>query len=204
MSVTISAIIFDIGNVLIQWDMRLLYRKLFADEEAIDRFILETDLWNWNIEQDRGRDWTVAEEELVEQFPHYEGEIKAFRGRWHEMVPGSISGSVAIKESLQEQGVPLYAITNFAADTFLEAQQRFPFLYEFKDIVVSAQEGLIKPDAAIYRVLLERNGLQAEECLFIDDSAVNIEGARQVGLQTHHFTKPDLLGEDLRTRGFLV
>ncbi len=204
MSHPISAIIFDIGNVLIQWDMRLLYRELFADEEAIERFIVETDLWNWNIEQDRGRDWVVAEDELVGKFPHYESEIKAFRARWHEMVPGEISGSVTIKESLQKQGVPLYAITNFAADTFVEAQQRFPFLYEFKDIVVSAKEGLIKPDAAIYQVLLERNGLRAEECLFIDDSAVNIEGARQVGLQTHHFTKSELLGEDLRTRGFVV
>lgn len=204
MSHPISAIIFDIGNVLIQWDMRLLYRELFADEESIERFIVETDLWNWNIEQDRGRDWVVAEDELVGKFPHYESEIKAFRARWHEMVPGEISGSVTIKESLQKQGVPLYAITNFAADTFVEAQQRFPFLYEFKDIVVSAKEGLIKPDAAIYQVLLERNDLRAEECLFIDDSAVNIEGARQVGLQTHHFTKPELLGEDLRSRGFMV
>ncbi len=204
MSAPISAIIFDIGNVLIQWDMRLLYRKLFSDEEAINRFIDETDLWAWNLEQDRGRDWNTAEEELVARAPHYENEIRAFRSRWHEMVPGPVSGTVAIKESLKEQAVPLYAITNFASDTFIETQQRFPFLYEFEDIIVSGEERLIKPDKAIYNMLLQRNGLRAEECLFIDDSVANIEGARQVGLQTHHFIKPELLGQDLRTRGFPI
>ncbi|HAT86033.1 HAD family hydrolase [Cohaesibacter gelatinilyticus] len=204
MSAPISAIIFDIGNVLIQWDMRLLYRKLFPDEEAINRFIDETDLWAWNLEQDRGRDWNTAEEELVARAPHYENEIRAFRSRWHEMVPGPVSGTVAIKESLKEQAVPLYAITNFASDTFIETQQRFPFLYEFEDIIVSGEERLIKPDKAIYNMLLQRNGLRAEECLFIDDSVANIEGARQVGLQTHHFIKPELLGQDLRTRGFPI
>lgn len=204
MSAPISAIIFDIGNVLIQWDMRLLYRKLFPDEEAINRFIDETDLWAWNLEQDRGRDWNTAEEELVARAPHYEKEIRAFRSRWHEMVPGPVSGTVAIKESLKEQAVPLYAITNFASDTFIETQQRFPFLYEFEDIIVSGEERLIKPDKAIYNMLLQRNGLRAEECLFIDDSVANIEGARQVGLQTHHFIKPELLGQDLRTRGFPI
>lgn len=204
MSAPISAIIFDIGNVLIQWDMRLLYRKLFSDEEAINRFIDETDLWAWNLEQDRGRDWNTAEEELVARAPHYEKEIRAFRSRWHEMVPGPVSGTVAIKESLKEQAVPLYAITNFASDTFIETQQRFPFLYEFEDIIVSGEERLIKPDKAIYNMLLQRNGLRAEECLFIDDNVANIEGARQVGLQTHHFIKPELLGQDLRTRGFPI
>lgn len=204
MSATLSALIFDIGNVLIRWDMRLLYRKILPDDAAIDRFISETGLWDWNIEQDRGRDWASAERDLIAEHPQYETEIRAFRARWHEMVPGPISGTVAIKASLQEQGIPLYALTNFAADTFSEAQERFAFLNDFRDVVVSAEEGLIKPDIAIYERLLERNGLKAETCLFIDDSAANIEGARQVGLQTHHFTSPDLLATDLRSRGFLV
>ncbi|MCV6603298.1 MAG: HAD family phosphatase [Cohaesibacter sp.] len=204
MSGSVSAIIFDIGNVLIEWDMRLLYRKIFNDEAAIDRFITETNLWAWNIEQDRGRSWAEAEHDLIPHYPHYEAEIKAFRARWHDMVSGPISGSVALKAKLHELGVPLYAITNFASDTFREAQERFSFLYEFRDIVVSGAEGLIKPDPAIYQLCLERNDLEANACLFIDDSLNNIKGAQKVGLQTHHFTSPDLLAEDLRRRGFDV
>lgn len=199
---SVSAIIFDIGNVLIEWDMRLLYRKLFANDAAIDAFITDTGLWAWNIEQDRGRDWREAEDFLVADFPHYEREIRAFRARWHEMVPGALEESVAILKTLQKQGVPLYAITNFAADTFLETQERFAFLSDFKDIVVSGREGLVKPDRAIYDLLLQRNTLIAGQCLFIDDSASNIIGAQQVGLQTHHFSSAHALAHDLRERGF--
>lgn len=197
-----SAIVFDVGNVLIKWDMALLYEKLFDDQAAMERFLVETDLLGWNLEQDRGRDWREAEAELIPHFPHYETEIRAFRGRWHEMVPGAIEETIRLKARLKALGVPLYAITNFAADTFAEAQERFPTLKDFIDIVISADEKLVKPDPAIYRVLLDRNNLKAEDCLFIDDSLPNVEGARSVGMMAHHFQGPEGLAHDLRQMGF--
>ena len=197
-------VVFDIGNVLIRWDMRLLYSKIFDDTQAMERFFEETSLTAWNLEQDRGRSWSDAEVELIGQFPHYEEPIRAFRARWHETVPGAIDGTMDLKEKLKAQGVPLYAITNFAADTFAESQERFPPLKDFIDIVISADEKLVKPDPAIYQVLLERNGLVAEDCLFIDDSLPNVEGARSVGMMAHHFSEPELLAQDLRTMGFEV
>lgn len=199
-----SAIVFDIGNVLIHWDMALLYNQIFADQASMNRFLAETDLFGWNLEQDRGRSWQDAEAELIPRFPHYESQIRAFRGRWHEMVPGAIDGTVEIKARLKALDVPLYAITNFAADTFAETQERFPTLKDFIDIVISADEKLVKPDPAIYQVLLERNDLVAETCLFIDDSLPNVEAARSVGMMAHHFQGPDGLGEELRSLGFDV
>lgn len=199
-----SAVVFDIGNVLIRWDMALLYSQIFADQASMERFISETDLFGWNLEQDRGRSWQEAEAELIPHFPHYEAEIRAFRGRWHEMVPGAIEETVQIKAQLKAQGTSLYAITNFAADTFAEAQERFPTLKDFIDIVISADEKLVKPDPAIYQVLLERNGLEAADCLFIDDSLPNVEAARSVGMMAHHFQGPQGLAEELRALGFDV
>lgn len=199
-----SIVIFDIGNVLIKWDMRHVYRSMFDTEEHMERFISETALVDWNVEQDKGRNWREAEDLLIADFPHYEAEIRAFRARWHDMVPGAIEQSVAIKERLEATGAPLYAITNFAADTFAESQERFPVLANFEDVVVSAQVGLIKPDPAIYQLLLDRNGLAASDCIFIDDSLANIATARQLGMHVHHFTAPEDLRRDLQRLGFDV
>lgn len=199
-----SAIVFDVGNVLIQWDMSLLYGKIFDEQAAMEAFLTETDLFGWNLEQDRGRTWQEAEAELIPRFPHYEAQIRAFRDRWHEMVPGAIEETVDLKAQLKSLDVPLYAITNFAADTFAETQERFPTLKDFIDIVISGDEKLVKPDPAIYRVLLERNALKAEDCLFIDDSLPNVEGARSVGMMAHHFKGPEGLRDELRQLGFDV
>lgn len=199
-----SIVIFDIGNVLIKWDMRHVYRSMFDTEEHMERFISETALVDWNVEQDKGRNWREAEDLLIADFPHYEAEIRAFRARWHDMVPGAIEQSVAIKERLEATGAPLYAITNFAADTFAESQERFPVLANFEDVVVSAQVGLIKPDPAIYQLLLDRNGLAASDCIFIDDSLANIATARQLSMHVHHFTAPEDLRRDLQRLGFDV
>jgi 2-haloacid dehalogenase len=117
------------------------------------------------------------------------------------MVPGEVPGSVAILERLREAGVPLYAITNFSSEKFAEAQARFPFLTRFIDVVVSAEEGLLKPDPAIYRRLLDRNGLAASDCLFIDDSEKNVIGARAVGMRAHHFRDAAGLAAALRAEG---
>ena len=199
-----TIVVFDIGNVLLRWDMHYLYESFFPSKEEAQAFIDETGLVDWNLQQDLGRDWHAAEEELIPKFPHYETEIRAFRARWHDTVPGVIPGTVLIKERLEELGVPLYAITNFAADTFAEAQERFPTLKAFRDIVISGDEKIIKPDRAIYDILLERNTLDAADCLFIDDSEKNVEGAKAVGMHAHHFRSPYLLSEDLKRYGFAL
>ena len=199
-----TIVVFDIGNVLIRWDMHFLYESFFPSKEAAQSFIDETGLVDWNLQQDMGRDWNEAEEALIGQFPQYETEIRAFRARWHDTVPGVIAGTVLIKERLEDLGVPLYAITNFASDTFAEAQARFPTLTRFQDIVISGDEQVVKPDAAIYQRLLDRNNLTAADCLFIDDSEKNVEGARAVGMHAHHFQSPYLLSEDLKRLGFAL
>ena len=199
-----TIVVFDIGNVLIRWDMHFLYESFFPDRDAAQAFIDETELEDWNLQQDKGRDWKDAEDELIGRFPHYEQEIRAFRARWHDAVPGVIAGTVLIKERLEELGVPLYAITNFAADTFAEAQARFPTLEAFRDIVISGKEQVIKPDPVIYQRLLERNGLEAADCLFIDDSEKNVIEAQAVGMHGHHFRSPYLLAEDLKRYGFAL
>lgn len=182
-----TIVVFDVGNVLIDWDMRRVYRGLFDTEVAMASFFEETRLMDWNLEQDRGRSWEDAETLLIADFPHYADEIRAFRANWHDMISGEIEGTVALQQALLHADVPLYAITNFALDTFRESQQRFTFLTDFIDIVISGEEGQIKPDAEIYHRLLKRNNLEAADCLFIDDSKANIAGAKAIGMRTHHF-----------------
>ncbi|MGL5362817.1 MAG: HAD family hydrolase, partial [Bosea sp. (in: a-proteobacteria)] len=158
-------VVFDVGNVLLRWDVRLLYRQLFSDEAQMDLFLKTICTPAWNIEQDRGRSWAEGVSLLVSQHPQWEAEIRAFDERWQETVSGSISGSVAVLERLKALGKPVYAITNFSAEKWAESTIRFPFLTTFDGAVVSAHERVVKPDPAIYRVLFERYDLAAEDCI---------------------------------------
>jgi 2-haloacid dehalogenase len=196
-------VVFDVGNVLIRWDPRFLYRKLLPDEAAVEDFLTRICPPAWNLEQDRGRTWESAIAERVAVFPAHAALIRAFSERWHEMVPGEVEGSLGILEGLRARGVPLYAITNFSAEKWAEALARFPFLGGFRDTVVSAHEGLLKPEAAIYERLLERNGLAAADCLFIDDSLANARGAEAVGMRAHHFRDAAGLRAELVALGLL-
>lgn len=196
-------VVFDLGNVLLDWDPRHLYRKIFADEEEMEFFLTEVCHPEWNLEQDRGRSFAEAISEATARHPKYAREIALWRERWAETQPHAIAGSVTILEELHAANVPLYAITNWSAETFNETRPRYPFLAKFRDIVVSGDEKLIKPDPEIYHVLFRRNGLAAASCLFIDDSAKNIAGAARVGMHTHHFTTPEALRDDLGKRGLL-
>jgi len=198
-----SAVIFDIGNVLLEWDARALYRRLLPDEAAIDAFFAETGFHDWNLGFDRGMDWDEGVASHSARFPHRAELLAAFHERWHETVVGPIAGSVAILEALDAEGVPLYAITNFAGPKWEESRERFPFLRRFRDVVVSGHERMLKPDPAIYRLCLDRNGLRAEDCVFIDDNAANVEGARVVGIDAVRFTAPEALAADLGHRGLL-
>jgi 2-haloacid dehalogenase len=196
-------VVFDIGNVLVHWEPRALYRKIFASEDEVEWFIANVCNSDWNLEQDRGRSFAEAVREATARFPEHADAIAAYDLRWHETVPGPIDGTVGILEELRQRGTPLYAITNFNQDKFRETLERFSFLRTFRDIVVSGDERLLKPDPAIYRVLLERNGIDAAACVFIDDSEKNVRGAEAVGMKAIHFTTPQALRADLAGIGLL-
>lgn len=194
-------IVFDVGNVLIRWDPRLLYRDLIPDDEKRDWFMQNVCTAAWNIEQDRGRSWEEAIALLVSQHPEWEAEIRAYDERWHETVPGEIAESVAVLSELKARGEKVYAITNFSREKWAESLIRFPFLQSFDGTVVSAHERLLKPDPSIYRVLLDRYDLTAGDCIFVDDSIRNVEAARSVGMQAVHFVEPIDLRAELRGLG---
>lgn len=194
-------VVFDIGNVLIQWEPRLLYRRMLADEAAIDAFFAEAQIEAWNRELDRRGTFAEAVAERVAAHPRWEREIRAFDERWHEMVPGAIAANVAVLTALKAAGRKIYAITNFSREKFALAQERFPFLRQFDGVVVSAREGLLKPDPAIYRLFLDRHALRAGECLFLDDTLPNVEAAREVGMGAVHVTPGLDLAAALRQAG---
>lgn len=195
------ALIFDVGDVLIRWDARRVYPELTAAE--LDAFFDEVGFHAWNLEQDRGRGWDAAVAELSARHPHRAALIARFHRRWHDSVPGVVEGMPQLIDRLHEAGAPLYAITNFSAEKWRESAARFPFLRErFRDVTVSAHEGVTKPDPAIYRRCLDRNGLAAADCLFVDDSPANVEGARAVGMEAVHFTGAAPLIAALRERGW--
>ena len=200
-----SVVVFDIGNVLVEWNPRLLYAKLLSErEEAADWFLANVCTPAWNLECDRGQEWRRAITELRGTLPEWRHEIDAYDRRWHEMLPGAIEGSVALLRKLKGDGVRLFAITNFSAEKFAECRAKFDFLDLFEAIVVSAHERLVKPDSAIYRILFDRYGLKPGDCVFIDDSAANVAGARQVGMTAIHFRDPPQLAGELRALGFAV
>ena len=205
MSDLITTVVFDIGNVLIEWDPEYLYRQLIPDPLERKTFLETICSAKWNEQQDLGRSWSEAVETLSRKHPDKAELIAAYDRRWHEMVPGEIPGTSNILAQLGKRGVPLYAITNFSTEKFSEARTRFPFLKtSFLDVVVSGEEKLIKPDPRIYEVLLKRNGLDAQRCLFIDDSRPNVDAAREIGMRAHHFKGADGLRSELIGLGLLA
>jgi 2-haloacid dehalogenase len=196
-------IVFDLGMVLIEWDPRHLYRTVFADPARMEWFLDNVCTGAWNTAQDGGRSFDDGVAEATARFPEYAAEIAMYRDRWMEMVPGAIAGSVAILEELHKKGVPLYAITNWNGDTFRATRNRFPFLNLFRDIVVSGDEKLLKPEPAIFHLLAKRNDIDLVQSLFIDDSLKNVMGAEAVGMKGHHFTTPESLRAALVGLGVL-
>ncbi len=197
-------IVFDLGGVLIDWDPRHLYRKLFDDAEAMERFLAEICHANWNAQQDRGRTWSDAVAELVARHPEQQALIEAYHLRWEEMLGGPIEGTVQILAELRAAGRPLHALTNWSHETFPIARARYPFLGWFASILVSGEERVMKPETAIFQLLLERLGAPAEACLFIDDSAKNIEAAQALGFDAIRFTDPAALRTALAARRLLA
>jgi 2-haloacid dehalogenase len=192
-----TTVVFDLGNVLVRWNPRLLYEQLIPDAEELERFFGTVITHDWIRDQDAGRTFADGIALLTAQFPHYEHEIRAFWERWEEMVPGPIEETVEILAELRERQIPLYALTNWSHETFPIARPRFPFFEWFEGIVVSGEVQLVKPDARIYRHLLDAHGLRAEDCVFVDDSPANVAGAEAVGISALHFQSPERLRRDL-------
>ncbi|MFL5779545.1 MAG: HAD family hydrolase [Chloroflexota bacterium] len=202
-SPTPSAVVFDLGGVLIDWDPRYLYRSLFDDEDAMERFLAEVTTAEWNGRQDAGRPFAEAVASLSQQYPEHEELIGAFWSRWTEMLGEAIGPTVEILAELRETGVGLYALSNWSAETFPLARPRFPFLDWFDGIVISGEVRVAKPDERIFMHLLDHHGLAASETVFIDDSEANAAAAASLGLIAIHFEGAGPLRRELETLGLL-
>lgn len=200
----IDTIIFDVGNVLIPWDPRRLLRKLLPDDDAVERFLVESDFLAWNALHDAGQPFAVGIERQGERFPHWRHLFQAFFDRWEETVAPPIDDTLALARALRRAGYRTLALTNFSAETWPRARRLFPFLDEFEGVVVSGHERLMKPDAAIYRRLCQRYGVHPQGAVFIDDSLPNVEGARGVGMAALHFTTPARLLDELAALGVVA
>ncbi|APO73875.1 HAD superfamily hydrolase protein [Rhizobium etli 8C-3] len=201
MTASIRHIVFDIGKVLIHYDPNIPYSRLIPDAAERKWFFDNVCTHDWNIEQDRGRTWPDAEALLIETHPTREEHIRAFRKYWHEMVPHAYEDSVAIMEALIAEGRDVTMLTNFASDTFREAQKRFAFLRKPRGVTVSGDVGLIKPDIAIYETHMRSFNLEPAATIFIDDAPANVEGARAAGWNAVLFTGADKLRSDLADYG---
>lgn len=189
-----SIAVFDFGGVLIEWNPRHLYRKIFgADEGGMEHFLTHICSVTWNLMQDAGRSFDEGVAELTGRYPEHAELIAAYHDRWEEMVPYAYDDTVAILEELAAGGTRVFGITNFPAEKFELARKRFGFFDLFEGIVVSGEVRLIKPDAGIFLHFLDRFGLRAEDCVFIDDSAINTDAASKLGFHTaHHDTAANL------------
>jgi 2-haloacid dehalogenase len=198
MNEKISTIIFDLGGVLIDWNPRYVFDTVFESEEKINWFFQNICTSDWNEQQDAGRSLKEATDELVALYPEYEKEVRAYYDRWEEMLGGPIHQTVEILNELKESNrYRLYALTNWSAETFPVALQRYDFLKWFDGIVMSGEERTRKPFAEIYQTLLDRFIVDPASAIFIDDSLRNIKGAEAVGINGLHFQSPGMLAEDL-------
>jgi 2-haloacid dehalogenase len=201
----INTIIFDLGAVLIDWNPRHLYKQLFTDEAEMEHFLANITTSDWNEEQDAGRSLQEGTEWLVEKHPEHEANIRAFYGRWEEMLGEAFHDTVEIFRKLKACGhYKIYALTNWSAETFVIAKQRFEFLNWFDGIVVSGDEKMRKPQLEFYQLLLNRYHVNAEECLFIDDNYRNILAARELGIASIHFTSAATLEQQLPEYGVRI
>ena len=199
----IDTIIFDLGAVLIDWNPRHLFRKIIADEERMEHFLANVATGEWNEQQDAGRPVAQAMDLLAAEHPEWEPEIRAFYGRWDEMLAGPIQGTLDILSELKSANHKrLFALTNWSAETFPIARERYDFLQWFEGIVVSGEEKLKKPDPAFYQILFSRYEVDPARALFIDDSPRNIAAGQELGMTTILFESPEALAVELdRTLG---
>ena len=199
----VSAVVFDLGGVLIDWNPRYLYRTLFDDDEAMEEFLATVTTQEWNTAQDAGRPWSEAVEELATRHPERRALIEAYWRRWPETLGDAIAPTVAVLDELRSAGVRLFALSNWSGETFPLARPRYPFLEWLEGIVISGDEGLVKPDPRIFAVLTDRYGLVPVETVFVDDQVGNVEVAARLGFQAIRFVDADGLRADLHRLGIL-
>ncbi len=198
MQYQITAIIFDLGNVLLKWDVYRLYKRFFTDPKAVDSFLQEVRFFEWNAQQDAGRSFKEGVAVLSAEFPQYAELIQAYDTYWEDCVTETIDGTIQIARELKNAGWPLYILSNFSLEKFSLVHSRYDFLNIFDDLIISGEHKLVKPDPSIYKYTLRRINREAGECLFIDDSLPNIEAARILGFRTIHFRSPEQLDMDLK------
>ncbi|MDE2560794.1 MAG: HAD family phosphatase [Sphingomonadales bacterium] len=200
----VQAVVFDVGRVLVQWDMRALFSKLVDDPKELDWVMANVITEQWHFEHDRGRDIDEMVAERSAEFPDHAHLVRAWAERFNETVPGPVPGSFELVEQLSTRGVPLYAITNFGDALWARFRPTQPVFEHFRDVVVSGEEKLAKPDPALFALAARRFGFEPAVMLFIDDNAANVESAARCGWQVHHFDGgADKLRADLMARGLV-
>ncbi|MGH3136658.1 MAG: HAD family hydrolase [Gaiellaceae bacterium] len=196
-------VVFDLGGVLIEWDPRHLYRQLFDDPDEMESFLAEVTTAEWNAHQDAGRPWAEAVELLVAEHPRRRELIEAFHRRWPEMLAGEIPGTVEVLADLRAAGVRLVALSNWSAEMFPVARERFDFLAWFGGIVISGDVGVNKPDRRIFDHLAQQFGIEPAAAIFIDDSSANVDAATALGFRAILFTDATALRRELERLGLL-
>ena len=191
-------IVFDFGGVLVDWNPHHLYDKYFGSVEKAEWFLNNICLYSWNIQMDGGKPFAEGVAELQAEYPEWSEAIAIYHTRWIEMMGGEIEGMADIVKRLKEAGYGVYGLTNWSSETFPLVKDKYAIFKQLDGMVVSGEEHLLKPDAAIYKCLLERYNLQAEESLFVDDNADNVIGARNVGMKAVRFTSVAELERELK------
>ncbi len=199
----ITTVVFDVGKVLFEWDLRHLFAKLINDEGELGWFLNHVVTPEWHFQHDAGRPLAEMAAELVALHPSYAPHIEAYRTRFNETIPRPVEGSLEIVQELAQRGLPLFAITNFGAEFWEMFRPTQPIFDHFGDIIVSGVEKMVKPDPAIYALALRRFGLQPGEAIFIDDNIDNVISARANGFVAHHFKDAATLRSELNSLGLL-
>ena len=204
MTQTIKAILFDFGNVLLEWNPRHVYRRYFPDNEAaMEKFLHEVGLMDWNAQQDKGRTFKEGVAVLSKQFPQYSDLIQAYHDNWEESIGDSLAGTVDLMKRLKKAGYPVYGLSNWSTETFPLVREKYEFFGLLDDIILSGEVGAIKPDPEFFEISLWRIGRPAQECLFIDDAPANILQAQKMGFATILFESPEQLEKELHMLGLL-
>jgi 2-haloacid dehalogenase len=200
---TVRAVVFDVGNVLYHWDMRVLFAKLIHDVSELDWFMANVVTEEWHFQHDAGRPLAEMVAELIAQYPAYANHINAYASRFIETIPGPVAGSLELVSALAARKIPIFGITNFGAEFWDQFRPIAPVFDHFTDIVVSGVEKIVKPDPAIYALALRRFNLAPDEAIFVDDRLENIESAEANGFIGHHFRDAETLGKRLASLGLL-
>ena len=204
MAQQITTVVFDVGKVLFEWDLRHLFSKLIDDPQQLEWFVTYVITPEWHFQHDAGRPLAEMVSERIAEYPDQAHLIEAYAARFNETIPGPVPGSLEIVRELAENEVPLFAITNFGAEFWDMFRPTQPVFDHFQDIIVSGVEKLIKPDPAIYALALRRFDLQPGEAIFIDDNEANVVSARANGFAAHHFSDAATLRAELASLGLVA